>query len=60
MWQVPSWLRDTGLTYHSAEWRWPAPDRLQSVAKGQEFITTIDGHGEARDWLDSIIAEIEQ
>lgn len=60
MWQVPSWLHDTGLTYHSAEWRWPAADRLQSVAKGQEFIANIDDHGEARSWLDSIIAEIEQ
>jgi hypothetical protein len=30
------------------------------VAKGQEFIANIDDHGEARSWLDSIIAEIEQ
>jgi hypothetical protein len=53
LWRVPPWLgmHDGGirLSYHHARWRWQN-GRLQSVAKGQEFVADIDGHDEAQRW----------
>jgi Nucleotide modification associated domain 3 len=59
LWRVPSWLgvHEGGvrLSYHEAPARW-ADRRLQSVAKGQEFVADIDGHDEAHRWLRLLIA----
>ncbi|MFB0612832.1 Nmad3 family putative nucleotide modification protein [Aurantiacibacter poecillastricola] len=60
LWQVPVWLRETGLTYHHREDRWHDDGRLQSVARGQEFVANIEGRADARLWLEAIIAEIER
>ncbi len=60
LWQVPRWLRETGLSYHDRADRWREGGRLQSVARGQEFVADIGGRQDAREWLDAIIAEIER
>lgn len=65
-WLVPSWLRECGLSYHGANWRWnDAPGQngmvlLQSVGRGQEFVSDIGDRHDARDWLEARIAEIER
>ncbi len=59
MWRVPGWLRETGLSYHDRADRWREGDRLQSVARGQEFVADIGEREDARRWLAGIIAEIE-
>ena len=59
LWQVPSWLRETGLSYHDRADRWREGDRLQSVARGQEFVADIGQRQDARNWLDAMIVEIE-
>lgn len=59
LWQVPRWLRETGLSYHDRAERWREPDRLQSVARGQEFVADVGDRQDARDWLARVIAEIE-
>lgn len=58
LWQVPAWLRECGLTYHAREDRWLAGDRLQSVARGQEFITDVGNRADARAWAARVIAAI--
>ena len=59
LWRVPSWLRETGLSYHDRESRWLPGNRLQSVARGQEFVADIGQRPDARAWADTIIAAIE-
>lgn len=59
LWQVPSWLRETGLSYHDRADRWRKGDRLQSVARGQEFVADLGERADARRWLSRIIAEID-
>lgn len=59
LWRVPGWLRETGLSYHDRADRWREGDRLQSVARGQEFVADIGEREDARRWLAGIIAEIE-
>lgn len=59
LWQVPGWLRQAGLSYHDREDRWREGDRLQSVARGQEFVADLGDQSEAHDWLARVIAEIE-
>ncbi len=59
LWQVPSWLRASGLTYHDRKDRWLRANRLQSVARGQEFIADIGRRTAPRQWADKIIARIE-
>ncbi len=59
LWQVPDWLRETGLSYHDRADRWREGGRLQSVARGQEFVADISAREDARAWLKAIIAEIE-
>lgn len=58
LWNVPAWLRQTGLSYHARESRWLRGNRLQSVARGQEFVADI-GHRKApREWAKRIVALI--
>ena len=59
VWQVPRWLRETGLSYHDRAERWLDGDRLQSVARGQEFVADIGEREDARRWLAGIVAAIE-
>ena len=54
-WRVPAWLRRTGLTYHGRADRWEGEDALRTVGRGQEFVTDISRHGEARTWVEDII-----
>ena len=58
-WAVPSWLREAGLTYHGKPDRWPADGILQSVARGQEFISDIGGFPEAEIWLRRVLSMIQ-
>lgn len=59
LWSVPDWLGGHGLTYHGNPARWRDGNRLQTVAKGQEFVCDIGDNPEPRDWLAGVIAEIE-
>jgi len=59
LWRVPDWLRETGLSYHDRTDRWRDDGCLQSVARGQEFVTDIGERKDARDWLAGVIAAIE-
>ena len=59
-WAVPSWLRDTGLTYHRNPNRWESNGILRSVARGQEFVADITGSPEAARWLRSVLATISR
>ena len=59
LWQVPPWLSETGLSYHHRPDRWREGGRLQSVARGQEFVADIGERRDARDWLAGVIAEID-
>ena len=48
------------LTYHGAPSRWTADGdfcRLQSVAKGQEFVLDLDQYPGVREWADALIVE---
>jgi len=57
-WIVPSWLRPTGLTFHGKPERWLADDRLEIVARGQEFVANIGDELPAREWLHRTIETI--
>lgn len=59
LWHVPPWLRHTGLSYHDRADRWGRGGRLQSVARGQEFVADIGRRKDPRQWLAGIIAAIE-
>jgi hypothetical protein len=58
-WVVPEWLRDMGLSFHGKPDRWLAKDRLQIVARGQEFVANIGTDSEPRRWLDAVIEATE-
>lgn len=53
-WRVPPWLQDTGLTWHGDPTRWSVAGELQTVGRGQEFVTDIGDRPEALAWLDTI------
>jgi hypothetical protein len=57
VWRVPPWLKECGVTYHGNADRWLLDDRLQAVARGQEFVTDISGREDAKDWLNMIISQ---
>lgn len=59
LWRIPEWLEETGLSYHAKHERWLGDGRLQSVARGQEFVTDIAGRSDARVWVDRMIELIE-
>ncbi len=47
------------LTYHGATLRWTATEdgcRLQSVAKGQEFVLTLDEYPGVRRWAEAMVS----
>ncbi len=59
VWRVPTWLKDAGLTFHLDTKRWPARDTLQTVGRGQEFVTDISGRSDAEQWLNKILKLID-
>ena len=54
LWRVPDWLNPklggVGLTYHP-EHRWHSDGRLQSAARGQEFVADTSERPDATRWL---------
>ena len=58
LWKVPGWLKHPDLSYHTDPKRWGS-GTLQSVSRGQEFVTDITGNESAAQWLAKIIACIE-
>ena len=60
LWDVPDWLSETGLSYHDRPERWLSGNRLQSVSRGQEFVSDIGQRGDAREWAARTIEQIER
>jgi len=58
LWSVPPWLQETGLSYHGRPERWQANGRLETVSRGQEFVTDIGDRIEPRRWLEGIIGAV--
>jgi len=59
-WRVPSWLRETGLTYHPGVERWKGADTLNVVARGQEFVSDVGARPDAARWLEAILTELRR
>ncbi len=57
-WIIPGWLKSVGLSYHNKPERWLADDRLEIVARGQEFVADIGDDPTACDWLNRTIEAI--
>jgi hypothetical protein len=57
-WIVPQWLKHTGLSFHGKPERWLADNRLEVVARGQEFVADIGDDAAAHDWLNQTIEAI--
>ena len=51
LWHVPEWLKAAGLTYHGDPDRWGEDETLQTVSRGQEFVTDIFNDRRAQNWL---------
>ena len=51
LWNVPPWLKRGGLSYHDRAERWLPGNRLQSVARGQEFVADVGNRAAPRAWL---------
>ena len=60
LWQRPAWLSKGGLTYHDREDRWIRGGRLQSVARGQEFVADIGKRQAPTRWLAEILRQISE
>ena len=60
VWNRPGWLKRGGLSYHDRADRWISGGRLQSVARGQEFVADVGRRKAPREWLESVIAEISR
>lgn len=59
LWHRPDWLQPGGLSYHDRPTRWLAGNRLQTVARGQEFVADVGTRTAPRQWLSRIISAIE-
>ncbi len=59
LWNRPAWLKRGGLSYHDRGSRWIRGGRLQSVARGQEFVADIGRRQEPRAWLEMILRAIK-
>jgi hypothetical protein len=46
------------LSFHGKPERWLANDRLEVVARGQEFVADIGDDATARDWLERTLETI--
>jgi hypothetical protein len=60
IWVAPRWLDvkggGVGMTYHP-EGRWLSGGRLQSAARGQEFVADVSTRSDAIKWLSQMIFE---
>ena len=59
LWHRPAWLKRGGLSYHDKRARWAERGRLQSVARGQEFVADVGRRKAPREWLEGIIERIQ-
>ncbi|MCY4128252.1 MAG: hypothetical protein OXG15_03290 [Gammaproteobacteria bacterium] len=57
-WRIPTWLRDTGLSYHHNPKRWLSNGVLHTTSPGQEFVADISGNAAAAKWLERVIGLI--
>ncbi|WP_081988058.1 hypothetical protein [Sphingomonas sp. 37zxx] len=57
-WIVPKWLAQAGLSFHRKPERWLDADRLEIVARGQEFVTDVGDNRLALDWMNEIVGLI--
>lgn len=61
VWMLPSDFMPRSrqaLTYHQSPWRWTETDagcRLQSVAKGQEFVLDLNSYPEVHRWAEAMV-----
>jgi hypothetical protein len=53
IWAHPTWLNDTGLSFHADPARW-SDDRLRLVSRGQEFVADAAGCDQAVEWIDRL------
>lgn len=60
LWDRPAWLKSGGLSYHDRPDRWLRKGRLQSVGRGQEFVADIGRRKAPREWLASMLEEINR
>jgi hypothetical protein len=58
-WRIPAWLKKCGLSYHANPARWAVDGELQSAAKGQEFVADLGDDQIARQWVETIIRDID-
>ncbi len=58
VWNRPAWLKHGGLSYHDRKDRWLSGGRLQSVARGQEFVADVGQRSAPCKWLETILSEI--
>ena len=56
LWRVPEWMERAGLSYHASAQRWRGDGILQSVARGQEFVSNIGDDKAAHEWLHRMLA----
>jgi hypothetical protein len=58
VWSVPAWLDQAaggvGMSYHPPR-RWLGDGRLQSAARGQEFIADIADRPDAEEWIADLL-----
>jgi hypothetical protein len=60
VWNVPAWLKATGLTYHNDPVRWVSNRELRVASRGQEFVSDIGDQAVPRKWLRTIVATIQK
>ena len=60
LWNRPGWLKKGGLSYHDRADRWLRGGRLRSVARGQEFVADVGRRRAPREWLETVIDEINR
>ncbi|WP_095011506.1 hypothetical protein [Tsuneonella mangrovi] len=58
LWKRPGWLKPGGLSYHDRADRWLPGNRLQAVARGQEFVADVGKREAPRRWLADIVEAI--
>ena len=58
-WRIPSWLRETGLSYHDNPKRWLSNGVLHTTSPGQEFVADITGNRMAASWVKRVMGLIE-
>ena len=59
-WQIPTWLQQTGLSYHRNPNRWLSNSVLHTTSPGQEFVADITGNLTATRWLKRVMGLIER